>query len=226
RLFDIVFEIRVARIPTVHGTWEAHTVRIPIQQVKRVRRCTLQIVVDDIAPDQIIGTQRAKGEGQFLSRKYAALPDRGLSQRDRALVDQETNLACIGEIEHGGQQCEGHKLVLLARGQDGRGAAQDRTAHAEPKGMRPLGAGNLQHDVNCPKWPHLKVIIPRQMTGFGYRAPPRDQKDMMAMRDGVLNERISGAKVKQIILVDAWWHDEQGRLLDLAALRSILNQLN
>ena len=89
--------------------------------------------------------------------------------------------------------------------------------------MRSLGAGNVQDDVNCPKGPHLKVIIPCQMTGFGYRAPPRDQKNMVALRDGVLNERISGAEVKQIILIDAWWHDKQRRLLDLAGLRSILN---
>jgi hypothetical protein len=46
---------------------------------------------------------------------------------------------------------------------------------------------------------------------------------MVALGDGVLNERISGAKVKQIILVDAWWHNEQRGLLDLARLRSILN---
>jgi hypothetical protein len=111
----------------------------------------------------------------------------------------------------------------MSRGQNGRGTAQDRTAHAEPKRMRPLGTGNLQDDVNCPKRPHLEVIIPRQMTGFGYRAPPRDQKNMVALGDGVLNQRISGAKVKQIILVDAWRHDKQRRLLDLARLRSILN---
>jgi len=28
---------------------------------------------------------------------------------------------------------------------------------------------------------------------------------MVALRDGVLNERNSGAKVKQVILIDAWW---------------------
>ena len=46
---------------------------------------------------------------------------------------------------------KGRKLVLLSRGQDGRGAAQDRPAHAESKGMRSLGTGNIQDDVNCPK---------------------------------------------------------------------------
>ncbi len=139
------------------------------------------------------------------------------------MVYQETDLAGVGKIQHGGQQRKGRKLVLLSRGQDGRGAAQDRPAHAESKGVRSPGTGNVQNDVNCPKWPHLKVIIPRQMTGFRYRAPPRDQKNMVALRDGVLNERIPGTKVKQIILIDAWWHDKQRRLLDLARLRSILN---
>ena len=48
----------------------------------------------------------------------------------------------------------------------------------------------------------------------------------MALRDRVLNQRISRAKVQQIILVDAWRHKEHRRLLDLARLRGILDQLN
>ena len=76
------------------------------------------------------------------------------------------------------------------------------------------------------EWPHLEVIIPRQMTGFRYRAAPRDQKYLMALRDRVLDQRISRAKVEQIIFVDAWRHDQQGRLLDLTCLRGILDQLN
>ena len=49
---------------------------------------------------------------------------------------------------------------------------------------------------------------------------------MVALRDGVLNKRIPRAKIKQIILIDAWWHDKQRRLLDLARLRRIFDELD
>src|SRR5260370_12969738 len=64
------------------------------------------------------------------------------------------------------------------------------------------------------------------MPGFRYCAPPRDQKHLMTLRDRVTHNRIPRPKIKQIILVEAWWHEKQWRLLDFARLRGILDQLN
>src|ERR1700692_2643001 len=76
---DVVFEISIASVPAVHRTRQTDAVGIPIQQVERVGRCALEIVIDDVAPDQIIGAQRAKGKSQFLAGKNTALPDRSLA---------------------------------------------------------------------------------------------------------------------------------------------------
>ena len=89
--------------------------------------------------------------------------------------------------------------------------------------MNSLNPCDLQDNIDRLKRPHLKVIIPRQMPGLSYGAAPRDQKNMVALRDGVLDERIPGAKVKQIIFVNAGRNDQQRRLLDRARLRSVLD---
>src|SRR5450759_876763 len=71
-ILDVVFEISIASVPAIHRTWQTDTIGIPIQQVERVGRCALEIVIDDVAPDQIIGAQRAKGKSQFLTGKNTA----------------------------------------------------------------------------------------------------------------------------------------------------------
>ena len=48
----------------------------------------------------------------------------------------------------------------------------------------------------------------------------------MTLRNRVLDQRVARAKIKQIILIDAWRHEQQRRLFDLTRLRSVLDQLN
>src|SRR5712675_3230065 len=73
---DIVFEICVARVPTVHRAGQADAVGIPIQQIEGVRRRALEVTVDDVTPDQIVGAQRAESKRQFLARQNTTFPDR------------------------------------------------------------------------------------------------------------------------------------------------------
>ena len=76
------------------------------------------------------------------------LADRRLAQRDVALVDQKTDLAGIGEIDHRGEQRDGRELVLAARRQHACGAAQDGAADAEAQRMNLVDAGDVAHDVD------------------------------------------------------------------------------
>jgi hypothetical protein len=55
-ILDVVFEIGVSCVPAVHRAGQADAVGIPIQQIEGVRRCALEIAVDDVSPDQIVST--------------------------------------------------------------------------------------------------------------------------------------------------------------------------
>jgi hypothetical protein len=72
-----------------------------------------------------------------------------------------------------------------------------------PPCMGSFSPCDVQDNIDGLKRSHLKVIIPRQVTGLRYRAAPRDQNNMVALRDGVLDERIPRTKLKQIAFVDA-----------------------
>src|SRR6476620_8070195 len=63
-ILDIVLNIGIPRVPAVHRAGQADTVGIPIQQIESIRRCALEIAVDDVPPDQIVGAQRPERERQ------------------------------------------------------------------------------------------------------------------------------------------------------------------
>ena len=49
---------------------------------------------------------------------------------------------------------------------------------------------------------------------------------MVALGNGIFDERIAGAEIEQIVLVDAGRNQQQRRLLDLRRLRRVLNELD
>ena len=79
-------------------------------------------------------------------------------------------------------------LSFLSCSHDGRRATQDRAADTESQGIRSLGPGNVEDDIDRLERSLFQVIVPRQMTDLGHRAAPRDQENLMSLRNGVFNE--------------------------------------
>ena len=105
-----VLEIAVAQIEGVVGGRHPRRIRIPVQQVERAAApCRLQIVVDDVGPDQVVRAQHVEG-GRHLAclRDSRARSSRSSSAGDLLLVDEHLQVAGIGEIDLGGE--EGRRL--------------------------------------------------------------------------------------------------------------------
>ena len=139
---------------------------------------------------------------------------------------QQADFAGVGEIDHRGQQRQRRELVFAARGQHARGAAQDRAADAKAQRMDAVDPGDVAHDIDRLQRPEVQIVVPGQVLRLGDRAAPRDQEHLMALRDGIFDERIARAEIEQIVLVDAGRHDQKRRLLDLRRLRRVLDELD
>ena len=48
----------------------------------------------------------------------------------------------------------------------------------------------------------------------------------MTLRNRVLDQRVARAEIEQVILVDAWRHEQDRRLFHLICLRRVLNELD
>src|SRR5262249_14927193 len=112
-----------------------------------------------------------------------------------------------------------------ARGKHSRGAAHDGAADAKSQRVNPIDSGNVAHDIDGFQRSQIEVVVPCQILSLGNRAAPRNQEDLMSLSNGIFNERVSGAEVEQIVLVDAGRDDQEGRFLDLDRPRRILNEL-
>ena len=79
-------------------------------------------------------------------------------------------------------------LSFLSCGHDGRRATQDRAADTKSQGIGSLGPGDVEDDVDRLERPLFQVVVPCQMTDLGHRAAPRDQENLMSLRNGILDE--------------------------------------
>ncbi len=75
----------------------------------------LEIIVDDIIPDEFAGAQKRKRGGQLAARHQAALAQLALARLGVRFVDEDIQHAGLLEIEQGGQQRKRPHRVLALR---------------------------------------------------------------------------------------------------------------
>src|ERR1700750_1937493 len=125
---QVVFEIGVAHVPAIHRPGQVGAVGVPIQDIECVRLPPFEIVAHDVGPDQVIAAQCRKDEGDFPTGHDPAVSDHLPARGHAGVVDQQTDLAGLAEVEHRGEERQACELVLAARRKHGRRAAEPRTA--------------------------------------------------------------------------------------------------
>ena len=90
--------------------------RIPGQQVERHRLAALQVIVHDIGPDQVVRPQHVEGGGHRRAIEIAGRGHFLLERLDAVLVDEDLQVAGLGEIDLGGKESgAGDAIVVLGR---------------------------------------------------------------------------------------------------------------
>ena len=87
-LAEPVLQIAIAQVERVVRRRHARGIRVPVQQVEGRRLLALEIVVDDVGPDQVVRAQQIEGVGHLLAFEVAALVHLLLAGGDLLLVDE------------------------------------------------------------------------------------------------------------------------------------------
>src|SRR6266404_3663946 len=92
--------------------------------------------------------------------------------------------------------------------------------------MNLVDAGNFADDIDGLQWTELQVVVPCEVLCLSDSATPRYQKDLVTLRDRILDERILFSEIEQIEFVDAWRDNQKRRSLHILRFWRVLNQLD
>ena len=114
-LRQFVVEIAIAQIERMIGGRHPRGIGIPVQQIEREGRLALQIIVDDIGPDQVVGAQHVEHARHGAAFQIAVLGHLLFDGRDLLLVDEDLEIAGMGEIDLRREQGRRDDAVVVAR---------------------------------------------------------------------------------------------------------------
>ena len=229
-LDQFVLQVGVAQVPAVHRARQIGRVAIPVEQVERRRRLALEVVADDIVPDQIVRAQEAEGGGQVLALQQTGatgglFAERHVAQVDHRLVDEQIEDAGVLEIDQRRQQRHRMRRLLAARRQHRQRGGQQGAADAEPERVQRLGAGDLLHDGQRAYRALGDVVVPGHVDHRHIGVAPAHHEQPVSLLDRVTDERVVGLQVHDVELVDARRHEQHRPLVHLGAQRLVLDQL-
>src|SRR5438045_7305122 len=127
---ELVLEIAVAEIERVIGRRHAGRVGVPVQQVEREGCLALEVVVDDVRPDQAVRTQHIERGRHLLTVEIAEIGNSALEDLDLTLVEKPTEVACISEVDLRGEHGGGDDALVVIGGHVGERDGKQRAADA------------------------------------------------------------------------------------------------
>ena len=97
-------DIHVSQEKRMHWQSKIRGVVIPVEQIKRGRRFTLQVIIDDVIPDEIVGPQGGKATSNSLPADHPALFKLSLALSDEIPIDIHLDITRLAVIDHHGHQ--------------------------------------------------------------------------------------------------------------------------
>ncbi|MBA7676253.1 hypothetical protein ES703_84494 [subsurface metagenome] len=221
-----VLEIAVAQIVGMIGRRHPRRVGIPVQQIERRRRLALQVVVDDIGPDQVVRAQHVEGHRHPASLEHAGVLHVAFQRGDLVLVDEDEKIAGMGEVDLRGEEgCRGHAL-LTPLGEPGQRRGEQGAADAIAGGMHLHFAGHLLDDVHCGERAFAHVIGPGLLGELLVGIDPGDHEHGDTLIDAPFDVGFFGTQIEDVELVDPGRHDQQRSAQHALRGRRILDQLH
>ncbi len=190
RGFQAVFQVGIAQIPAKHRSRQVGAVRVPVQQVKRRRLVTLQVVRLHVIPHQVVRAQAGESAGQVAPRHQAAGFQALFAHGHLRLVDKHIQHAGVAEIEEGGQQRQAGGRLFAARRQHRQGGRDDGTANAKAQQVQLLLAADVLHRVDGLDHAFIDIIVPAGLGQRLVRIAPRDQEHGIALLHRIAHQRV------------------------------------
>ena len=103
-LGELVLVIELAQVEVVVGGRHPRRILVPVEQVERERLLAEQVVVDDVGPDQVARPHHVEDVGHARAVEVAALGHHLLERCELRVVDEDEQVAGLGEIDLGRQE--------------------------------------------------------------------------------------------------------------------------
>ena len=201
-------------------------VGIPVQQVERRGRLPLQIIADDIGPDQIVRAQHVEGHRHLAAFEHAGRLHVALERGDLVFIDEHQQIAGMGKIDLcGKERRRGHAHAALF-GEPGQRRGEQGAADAIARGMHLHLAGHLLDDVHRGERALLHVVGEGLLAEFLVRIDPGDHEHRDALVDAPFDVGFFRLQIEDVELVDPRRHDQERRAQHRLRGRRVLDQLH
>ena len=148
-----VVEVEIAQVIDVHRAWQVRRVAVPVQEVEGRRRFALEVIVDDVVPDEVVGAEAREGAGELGAVHALPREQRRLARRQQLARHIDADLARIREVEHRREEGRARDAAILARGEHRQRAREEGPAHAEAERVHGPGC---RRSVSPPRSPRAR----------------------------------------------------------------------
>ncbi|MNI12734.1 hypothetical protein D3C73_659280 [compost metagenome] len=203
---------------------QTRVVVVPVEDVERRWLLAQQVVVDEVAPDQVVGAHPGEDLGHVAAIQHTFLIGAALGSLQCLLVGEQRSGAVQLTVEQAHQiRRAGHPAQLplglqmtLQRGNGQPAGAGTHQVDLPCAGDRPADIHRFFHGFDVGREPPFAV------THIGIA--PADHEGLQAVFKGVLDETVVRAQVENVVLVDLRRHHQQGLGILLFAHRLVLDQ--
>ena len=179
-----------------------------------------------VRPDQIVGAQHVEDGGHRLAVEIAALGHALLDRLDLLLVDEDLEIAGIGEVYLGGEQRCRHDAFVVPRRHGRERHRQHGAADAIADRVHLVLAGRLLDHVERRERTLAHVILEGLLRQPRIRVDPGDAENRQSLVDAPFDEGFFRREVEHVEFVDPGRHDQQRALEHLLGRRRILDELH
>ena len=197
-----------------------------MQQVEGGGRVSLQIVADDIRPDQVIGAQHVEGHRHLAAFENASFFHLAFQRRDLVFVDEHEQIAGMGEIDLRRKERRRRYALAPLLGEPGQRRGEQGAANAVAGGMDLHLARHLFDDVHRGQRALLHVVVEGLLAEFLVRIDPGDHEHRDALIDAPFDVGFFRLEIEDVELVDPGRHDQERRAQHRLRGRRVLDELH
>ena len=111
-----VLQVAVAQIVGMVRRRHPRRIGIPVQQIERGGRLSLQVIADDVGPDQVVRAQHVEGHRHLAAFEHTGGLHIALQRGNLVFIDEHQEVAGMGEVDLGGKEgCGRHANPALFR---------------------------------------------------------------------------------------------------------------
>ena len=204
----------------------AGRVGVPDQEIEGHRLFALEIIVDVVRPDQVVRPEHVEGLRHGRAFEIAVFDHLFLDLPQLFGVDEDLEIARVGEVDLGGEEGRALDAVVADGGHVGERRREQRSADAVADRGDFTLAGRLFDAIEGGQNALAHIGFEPFVGEALVRVDPGNDEHGQALRDRPADERLLRIEIEDVELVDPGRHDQERALVDLRRRGLVLDELD